>query len=170
MQNIIYIKDKQFKQFRNTKYYCSQDGEIYSDWSQKILKHLYRESGNKKYAYVDINFGQGQKHVPVHRIVYETWIRPLKENEQVNHLDDNSLNNNINNLYVGDQKENIRDCFKNGHRIGNCWILTVFDKKEQKTITFFLRKILLNIVVTRVKMVGCQECLLEIGSKKDIIL
>lgn len=136
MQNIIYIKDKQFKQFRDTKYYCSQDGEIYSDWSQKILKQSYRNSGNKKYAYIDINFGQGQKHVPIHRIVYETWVRILKENEQINHLDDNCLNNNLNNLYVGTQKENIQDCFENEHRVGNCWILTIFDKEKQKTITF----------------------------------
>lgn len=136
MQNIIYIKDKPFKQFRNTKYFCSQDGEIYSDWSQKILKQGYRRSGNKKYAYIDINFETGQKHVPTHRIVYETWVGPLKNGEQVNHLDDNSLNNNLSNLYAGSQKENIQDCFKNNHRVGNCWILTIFDKEKQKTITF----------------------------------
>lgn len=136
MQNVIYIKDKQFKQFRDTKYYCSQDGEIYSDWSQKILKQNHRCNKSKKYAYIDINFGKGQKHVPTHRIVYETWVRSLRKDEQINHLDDNSLNNNVNNLYVGSQKENIQDCLRNGHRVGNCWILTIFDKERQKTITF----------------------------------
>ena len=136
MNNTIYIKDKPFKQFRDTKYYCSQDGEIYSDWSQKILKQLYRKNGNKKYVCIDINFGEGQSHVPIHRIVYETWVGPISENEQINHKDDNSLNNNVNNLYSGSQKENIADCFDNEHRVGNCWILTVFDKKEQRTVTF----------------------------------
>jgi hypothetical protein len=136
MQKIIYLKNKPFKQFRDTKYFCSQDGEIYSDWSQKILKQMYRNNGNKKYAYIDIDFGAGQKHILTHRIVYETWIRLLKDNEQVNHLDDNSLNNSLDNLYVGDQKENIQDCCENGHRVGNCWILTVFDKEKQETVTF----------------------------------
>ena len=137
MSNIIFIKDKTFKQFRDTKYYCDENGNIYSDFSHKILKPLIRgKNTTKQYYYIDINFGKGQKHVPVHRIVYETWIGDIPKNKQVNHKDDNSLNNNINNLYLGNQAENIQDCIDNKHRMGNTWILTVFDKEKHQTITF----------------------------------
>lgn len=136
MKEII-IQGKIFKQFRETKYYCDEDGNIYSDFSQKILKPLVRKyPNNKNYYYVDINFGEGQKHVFVHRIVYETWVGSIPSGFQINHKDDNSLNNNYLNLYCGDQKENIKDCFENNHRVGNCWILTVYDDKVKQTITF----------------------------------
>lgn len=137
MNDIIIIKGNEFKQYLNTKYYCDKNGNIYSDFSQKILKPLCRKtSKNKFYYYIDINFGKGQKHIPIHKIVYETWIGPIPEGLQINHKDDNSLNNFYLNLYVGNQKENIKDCINNNHRMGNIWILTVYDKLKEKTITF----------------------------------
>lgn len=136
MNKTIFINEKTFKQYKNTKYYCDDCGTIYSDYSQKILKPLLRNKGIKPYYYIDINFGQGQKHIPIHRIVYETWVGQIPKDKFVLHKDDNQLNNNINNLYLGNQKENIQDCINNGHRMGCVWILTVYDKKEDKTITF----------------------------------
>lgn len=136
MNKIIYIQGKTFKQFRDTKYYCDDSGNIYSDFSQKILKPLLRGKDKKQYYYIDINFGNGQKHYPIHKIVYETWIGSIDNNLQVLHKDDNQLNNNINNLYLGDQKENILDCLENNHRMGNTWILTIYDKNKKETITF----------------------------------
>lgn len=134
--NTISIKGKTFKQFRDTKYYCDENGNIYSDFSHKILKPLTRGQQNKKYYYIDINFGKGQVHYAVHKIVYETWIGEIPEGKQVLHKDDNQFNNNINNLYLNDQKQNIQDCINNEHRVGNTWILTVFDKQKKQTITF----------------------------------
>lgn len=135
MKEII-IKGQSFRQFQNTKYYCSKDGLIYSDFSHKILKPLCRSQSNKKYYYIDINFGDGQKHIYIHHIVYETWVGKIPESCQVNHKDDNSLNNNYLNLYAGNQKTNIKDCVENNHRVGNCWILTIYDKKKDETLTF----------------------------------
>lgn len=136
MNKTIFINEKVFKQYKNTKYYCDDCGNIYSDNSQKILKPLLRGKGTKAYYYVDINFGQGQKHIPIHKIVYETWIGKIPKNKFVLHKDDSQLNNNINNLYLGNQKKNIQDCIENEHRVGNVWILTVYDKKKKETITF----------------------------------
>lgn len=136
MNKIIFIKDKTFKQFRNTNYYCSSDGDIYSEKSQKLLKLLVRGYNGKSYYYVDINFGNGQKHVPVHRMVYETWVGDIPNGLFVCHKNDNSYDNRIDNLYVGDQKQNIADCVKNGHWTSGVWILTVYDMEKSTTLTF----------------------------------
>lgn len=136
MNKIIFIQGIAFKQFKDTKYYCDINGNIYSDFSRRILKPILRGAKNKQYYYIDINFGEGQKHYPIHKIVYETWIGELKSGQIVCHKNDNQLDNNINNLYAGNQKENIEDCINNNHRIGNTWILTVYDKKLKETKTF----------------------------------
>lgn len=135
MKEII-IQDKVYKQFRDTKYYCDQYGEIYSAFSKRILKPMTRTMGNKTYQYIDVNFGSGMRHTSIHRIVYETWIGKIPEGQQVNHLDDNSLNNHYKNLYAGTQKQNIQDCLSNGHRVGNMWILTIYDKEVEDVLTF----------------------------------
>lgn len=132
----ILINNKIFKLFQNTQYYCSIDGEIYSNYSHRILKPMLRGQKNKKYYYIDINFGEGQVHYPIHKIVYETWIGPIPTGASILHKDDDQLNNNINNLYLGDQKKNIQDCIYNGHRVGDTWILTIYDKKIKQTLTF----------------------------------
>ena len=136
MEQIIFIENRAFKQFRDTQYYCDNLGNIYSNFSQKILKPMLRGRENKKYFYIDINFGEGQKHYPIHKIVYETWKGEIPEGLQVLHKDDNSFNNALENLYLGTQKKNISDCQNNNHRVGNTWVLTVYDKKEKQTITF----------------------------------
>jgi hypothetical protein len=132
----ISIQGITFKRFQDTKYYCDENGNIYSEYSRKILKPLLRGQKGKQYYYIDINFGEGQKHYPIHKIVYETWIGDIQDGEQVLHKDDNQFNNNINNLYLGSQKENIKDCANNNHRVGNTWVLTVYDKDIKQTLTF----------------------------------
>lgn len=134
--DIISIGNRTFKRFRDTKYFCDEDGNIYSEYSRKILSPMERCIGDKKYLYIDINFGSGQKHYPIHKIVYETWIGEITDGMNVLHKDDDSFNNNFNNLYLGTQKDNISDCIKNNHRAGNVWVLTVYDRYTNNTLTF----------------------------------
>ena len=134
--NLLFINGRTFKQYRDTKYYCDEDGNIYSDYSHRIITPMRRGKENKKYPYIDINFGEGQKHCYIHKIVFETWIGNIPDGYLVLHKDDNQENNNINNLYLGNQKENIKDCENNRHRVGNTWILTVYDKEKEKTLSF----------------------------------
>ena len=135
MESIIF-NGKEFKQYRyNPNYFVSCDGEVFSNFSKKIIKNGVRGK-EKQYYSVDITIDHSQKHIPVHKIVYDTWVRKLEPNEQVNHRDDNSFNNNASNLYVGTQKENIQDCINNNHRVGNVFYLTIYDKKINKTLTF----------------------------------
>lgn len=133
MDSIIF-NGKEFRKYNNT-YYVSADGEIFSQYAKKIIKPALKGK-EKKYLYIDIYKNGKQRHTPIHRIVYESWVRPLTEGEQVNHKDDNQLNNSVDNLYVGSQKENISDCISNNHRIGNMFYLTVYDKQSRKVLTF----------------------------------
>lgn len=133
---VLDINGKIYKQYLNTKYYCNENGDIYSDFSHKILKPMKKGEKNKEYYYIDINFGQGQRHIPIHRIVYQTWIGDIPIGQNVLHKDDNQFNNNFNNLYLGDIKENTEDRINNDHNVGNTWILTIYDKEIQETKTF----------------------------------
>lgn len=133
----IIINKRVFKQISvNHNYYIDCDGNVYSKFAKRIIKHMYKRGNDKLYAYVDISIEGKQKHVPIHRLIYSTWIGNIPNDMQVNHKDDNSLNNNYLNLYVGTQKDNIKDCFHNNHRVGNVFYLTVFDKKADKLLTF----------------------------------
>ena len=133
---ILTLQGKTFKKYKDTKYYCNEDGVIYSDYSQKILKPMLRGVKNKKYLYIDINFGNGQKHCYIHKIVFETWVGEIPQEKCVLHKDDNQFNNNFNNLYLGTIKDNTNDRINNGHNIGNTRSLTVYDKEKGCTLTF----------------------------------
>lgn len=110
-------------------YYISHDGDIYSTYIKGIMKHYITSDG---YHRVDIH----GKHMMVHRLVYMTWKGKIKPGCQINHIDDNKDNNNYNNLYMGTQKENIEDCIRNGHRVGNIKGIIVFDKSINRIIKF----------------------------------
>ena len=134
---IIYNRDI-YKRYRNTSYYVDIHGNIYSTFCNRIINQLKRNINGKTYLYIDI-FDAGkykQKHVFIHRIVYEAWVDKITNNQQINHKDDNSKNNELSNLYLGSQQENISDCFDNNHRVGNVFKLVLYDKDKNKIITF----------------------------------
>lgn len=133
----IIINNEVFKQIRfNKNYYISIDGKIYSQHAQSIIKTRINTVHGKSYKRIGIRFNGKIRHFVVHRLVYDTWVEPIDRTCQINHKDDNSLNNHASNLYKGTQKENIRDCVKNGNRVGNVFYITLLDKKLNKIITF----------------------------------
>lgn len=135
--DVIIINDKEFKQIRvNKNYWISSDGELYSEHANKIINASINSNLGKLYKRVDIRVDGKQRHMMIHRLVYDTWVSPITRNDQINHINDDSLDNRIENLYKGSQKSNIADCIKNGHRVGRIKYLTVFDKKVKKTLTF----------------------------------
>lgn len=133
----IIINDKEFKQIRvNKNYWISSDGELYSEHANKIINASINSNQGKLYKRVDIRVDGKPHHMMIHRLVYDTWVSPITRNDQINHINDDSLDNRIENLYKGSQKSNIADCVRNGHRVGHIKYLTVFDKKVKKTLTF----------------------------------
>ena len=103
-------------------YYVSADGEIYSVYLGRCLKHGIDHDG---YHRVDIHGA----HMKVHKLVYLTWYGDVPEGKQINHVDDNKDNNSYYNLYLGDQLENIADCIMNEHRCGNVFSVAVLNKE-----------------------------------------
>ena len=124
----ITIQGKFLKSYDET-YYVSEYGDIYSMHSKKFLKWGIDTDG---YPRVDIH----GKHMKVHKLVFMTWITRDFEGLQLNHIDGNKMNPSVYNLYRGTQKANIQDCINQGNRIGNLKYLTVFDKQENKALTF----------------------------------
>lgn len=134
---ILIINEKEFKQIPiNKNYYISRYGDVYSQYCQRVIKGDISTTRGKLYKRVNIKINGKAKHFLVHRLVYMTWVGTIEENEQINHKDDDSLNNNYLNLYKGTQKENIQDCINNENRVGNVFYLTIYDKKINKTLTF----------------------------------
>ena len=98
-------EEKEFRQFKeNPTYYVSADGDVYSTFSKKLLKHYIDQDG---YHRIDIYLNHKQKHVKIHKLVYLVWVGDIPKGYQLNHIDDNKDNNNYKNLYLGSQKENI---------------------------------------------------------------
>lgn len=118
----------EFKSY-DEMYYVSQNGDIYSTYKKGLLKHYIDCDG---YHRVDIH----NKHIKVHKLVFLVWNGDIPEGKQVNHYDDNKDNNSCTNLYLGDQKENIDDCIRNSHRIGNINPILIYDKKIGEEIFF----------------------------------
>lgn len=75
-------------------YYATTDGKIYSAKSNKFLSQSLRGP----YLRVCL-FEDGEKHgYAVHRLIAETFIPNPNKLPQVNHKDENKLNNNADNL------------------------------------------------------------------------
>ena len=144
----INISGNIFKQFRDTKYFVSKNGEVYSSYSNKILKPLLRTSRGKSIYYIDIfnkNINK-QQHIPIQKLVYESWISEIPNNLQINHINDNSLDNRLENLYIGDQKQNIQDCINNNHRVGNIYKLKLYDNFTDEIYIFIPASNFLNYI------------------------
>lgn len=135
--NLI-INNMILKQFRDTIYFVSQNGDVYSTYSKKFIKPLLRNANGKIYAYIDIYDSEAkkQKHFSIHKIVWITWIGEIANGEQINHKNNNSLDNRLCNLYLGSQQQNITDCINNNHKDANIFYLTIYDKFTNKILTF----------------------------------
>jgi hypothetical protein len=70
---------------------------------EKIIKQLHRTNG---YYFVGLHKNQNTITIDVHRLVALTFIPNPQNYPCVMHKDENLLNNNVNNLEWGTQKEN----------------------------------------------------------------
>lgn len=76
---------------------------------EKILKGTI----NKGYNRICLTKNGIEKNHFIHRLVIENFVREVKDNENIDHIDCNKLNNNINNLEIVTTRENNHRAFLN---------------------------------------------------------
>ena len=104
MDLIVFRKTKFFSHPFNYNYYSSKEGEIYSKKSNKLLKLQKHPAGYL--IFTIFNNSKGKSYY-VHRYVYECFYGNIPKDKQVDHIDNNKINNNIKNLQLLTPKENI---------------------------------------------------------------
>lgn len=103
-------------------YFISDKGEVGTQWINKGRHGLIRVEeiktmkcslSAKKYKMVKLG-GRKAKWQSIHRLVYENFKGEIPEGLFVRHLNDNPLDNNVENLELGTQKDNMSDARANG--------------------------------------------------------
>lgn len=100
-----------FKQYLDSDYFISEDGECYSLKSNKLLTPQL----SVKYPTYNLTFGDKKKKTKIHRMVAETFLPNEDENKNiVNHIDGDTHNYNLSNLEWVSAQENSRHAIDTG--------------------------------------------------------
>lgn len=97
----------------NEHYYISNEGYVYSEKSNKVLKRRTNTPGYWTYA---IRLKGKRKEVLLHRMLALTYLKHVKGKDCINHKDGVKKNNNLDNLEWVTQTENVNHAFKTGLR------------------------------------------------------
>lgn len=91
------------------KYYITENGNIYSTITNKMLKTVIDKKGYE-------NIKLRGKTYKVHRLVALTYIKNINNYDQVNHIDGNKSNNNVKNLEWCNNSYNQKHAWDNNLR------------------------------------------------------
>jgi hypothetical protein len=97
------------RQIRDTCYYITPTGKVWSAHSQKIKVNQPDVRG---YERIQL----GKKDFYIHKLVAEVFIGPCPQGYQVNHKDSNPSNNNVENLEYKTPSENTQYSVSHGNR------------------------------------------------------
>ena len=97
------------KQFRDTDYYITKDGNVYRN--NKRLKPLTQ---GRKYPYVSLYLNKIQFKFSIHRLVGEVYLPNPDNKKQINHINGNKTDNRLENLEWVNQSENQLHAYKHG--------------------------------------------------------
>ena len=98
------------RQYKETGYLIGQNGEVFSNHSGRFL--IPNKSSR---LYLRIRLGR-TLNIFVHRLVAECYIPNPNNYPYVNHIDGNSMNNNVNNLEWCTQSRNVQHAYDIGLR------------------------------------------------------
>lgn len=115
----------QLKQFRNSPYWVSKDGDVYN--MEKKIKMRPENSG--KYQRISCNYNLKGKHFQVHRMVWEAFNGEIPEGMEVDHIDSNPKNNALNNLQLLSHVDN---CKKANYR--NISVYSINEETGEKIL------------------------------------
>lgn len=100
------------KQYKDTPYYVSANGQVFREGSTKPLKPDVARHG---YMRVTMCVNGKTHRASVHRIVAETYIPNPDNKPQVNHIDNDRSNNAVSNLEWVTVSENALHGVKQGN-------------------------------------------------------
>ncbi len=100
------------KQFRDTPYYVTENGEVYRLWKTGFKKRKPVLNSDGYHIVSTCQFGI-KKFYRVHRIVAECYIPNPNNLPEVNHDDANKINNHVSNLYWCTHAENMEHAWNN---------------------------------------------------------
>ena len=95
----------------NQHYYISNEGYVYSEKSNKLLKYRRSTDGYWNYG---LTFEKKLKFFSAHRLVALTYLKIKYQKPYVNHKDGNKSNNHCSNLEWVTPSENILHSYKIG--------------------------------------------------------
>lgn len=93
-------------------YLINRKGDIKSDHPKKKGKLIKPWIGTDGYARVDLYCNNRRVRVRINRLVAQTFIPNPQNKCDVNHIDNNPLNNDVSNLEWVTRSENMRWCVK----------------------------------------------------------
>lgn len=114
-------KDKDWKKSIVPEYLISNDGFVWSEKTNRVIKAAINKPG---YSYVNIRCNGKTKPYAIHRLVAEAFIGEIPENMVIDHINSNKNDNSVENLRIITRKSNstfarnkLRIDGKNGHTI-----------------------------------------------------
>lgn len=92
------------------RYLIDKEGNIFSQFTKRLRK----QRNVRGYSTITLLHDKGKKFTGVHRLVYETFVGPIPEKMEINHIDGNKSNNSFENLEVVTSSENKLHAFRTG--------------------------------------------------------
>jgi len=99
------------KETKYKNYYVTEDGRVISKKRNIEIKPNIKKTG---YTNTILSVEGKTLHIPIHRLVAETYIPNPDNKPCVNHKDGNKLNNAVSNLEWVSYKENIAHAISTG--------------------------------------------------------
>ena len=130
-KNQIDINDiETWKQYLDTNYYVSKDGQVWNSKTGIILKQTPNQSGYIRYT-LRINNKNVSKQA--HILVMEVWgNKEIISGQVINHIDGDKTNNNISNLEIVSKQDNmLHACY-----VLNKNIKPVIQKRDKEEIIY----------------------------------
>ena len=113
----------------NNNYLVFADGNIYSRYSQKMLRPRINSKG---YLTVSLHENCKQKSYLVHRLVAEAFIPNIDHKLTVNHRNGNKFDNSVKNLEWATHLEN-------NHRAVNTGLVDLHNQTTCKSVQMFTK-------------------------------
>jgi len=119
-----------------SKYLIYENGDIFSKYLNSNLKPYITPKGYQRVALS--NDECKSKHLFVHRLVAIAYIPNPENKKEIDHIDQNKLNNNKDNLRWASRSENIQNIKQPlvTNKLGIKYISIKIDKNRYKYYTF----------------------------------